>query len=115
MPVAGTASAPAQAEQASQERQWGWRARRLREQREREAVQQASVGADKTVPVATTTTAAAQSNIEQDDMARIREAVDRLYAEKMRDVKSVQEQANEKVCLYPTLIFVSHSGCPVRG
>lgn len=87
-------------------RHWGWRARqRMREQREQqvraEAAAQTQDGAQQvSTGTASDGTAGSMTQTEQDEMARIREAVDRLYAEKMRDVKSMQEQANEKAKEY---------------
>ena len=75
----------------------------MREQREQqvraEAAAQTQDGAQQvSTGTASDGTACSKTQTEQDEMALIREAVDRLYAEKMRDVKSMQEQANEKVC-----------------
>lgn len=111
-PIAPASAITTQVEQTGHnERQWGWRARqRMREhekQKERDAAaaQAAAAAAaiaaqEKAGSTATANAAAVAVQVqEQDDIVRIREAVDRLYAEKMREMQSMQEKANDKVCL----------------
>lgn len=94
--MAATINPPSQVQaQSTQDTpRWGWKARR----ESREALK-AQREADVQSPALAQTPAVlpnAQVN-DSDDMTKIRAAVEALYAEKMHNVKEVQERANEKV------------------
>ncbi|KAL1407310.1 hypothetical protein Q8F55_006731 [Vanrija albida] len=82
------APAPSPATEERQRRSWGWRARR-REQAEREKTER-----DAATAAAAATPAAPVSP--EDEMARIRESVERLWEERVREGREVQSRAEER-------------------
>jgi hypothetical protein len=118
-PTTTTTTTPNPPEQDST-RRWGYsyrRARRLEAERERERERAAAASAATEVPLPTTTSglaptdsatslptsqaagASASGSIGADEeMRKLREAVEALWAEKKRGVVEAQEKANEQVC-----------------
>jgi hypothetical protein len=77
---------------------WGWRARReALEARETKPEVNPAAAPVPVAPTAGAPSAVLAQVADTDEMAKIREAVERLYADKMQGVREVQERANDSV------------------